>query len=75
MINEELLPWRELLREMVELAVRDAKRETKDKDAGMQFEADMHQASAISFLKSRFFKEYCTLFNLPSQSIRIQALK
>ncbi len=75
MLNEELLPWRELLREFVELAVRDAKRETKDKDEGMQFEADMHQASAIRFLNSRFFKEYCALFDLPSQKIKIQALK
>jgi hypothetical protein len=74
-MNEELLPWRELLREMVELAVRDAKRETKDKNAGVQFEADMHQASAIGFLNSRFFKEYCTLFGLPAQSIKIQSLK
>ena len=74
-MNEELLPWRELLREMVELAVRDAKRETKDKDPGVQLEADMHQASAVTFLNSRFFKEYCALFNLPSKSINTQALK
>jgi hypothetical protein len=75
MINDELLPWRELMRELVELAVRDAKRETQDKDEGMQREADIHQSSAVLFLNSRFFKEYCDLFNLPSRAMKIQALK
>ena len=75
MLNDELLPWRELMRELVELAFRDAQRLTEDKDEGMQREADIHQVSAILFLQSRFFKEYCELFNLPSRAIKTEALK
>jgi hypothetical protein len=75
MINDELMPWRELLKEFVELAVNDAKRLTEDKDQRIQRDADMNQATAILFLESRFFKEYCELFNLPSRAMRIEALK
>jgi hypothetical protein len=66
---------REVLAAMVKCAYLDAKHVSDNKDPDIRREAEINQESALDFLGSRFFKDYCEIFNLPADSIHIKALK
>lgn len=71
----EIMFTREVLAAMVKCAFIDAKHVSENTDPDIQREAEVNQESAIAFLTSRFFKEYCEIFELPADSIQIKALK
>lgn len=73
--DKELMFTREVLAAMVKCAYIDAKHVSDNKDPDIQKEAEVNQQSALAFLSSRFFKDYCEVFGLPSDSIHIRALK
>ena len=70
----EIMFTREIMAAMVKCAYIDAKHVSDNKDTDMQREAEVNQESALAFLSSRFFKEYCEIFGLPADSIQIKAL-
>lgn len=71
----EIMFTREILAAMVKCAFIDAKHVSENADPDIQREAEVNQKSALDFLSSRFFKEYCEIFNLPADSIQIKAFK
>ena len=71
----EVMFTREVLAAMVKSAYLDAVHVSDNKDLDVRREAEVNQESALAFLSSRFFKEYCEVFGLPADSIQIKALK
>jgi hypothetical protein len=66
---------REVLAAMIKCAYIDAKHVSENMDPDIQREAEVNQESALAFFSSRFFREYCEIFNLPANSIYINALR
>jgi hypothetical protein len=71
----EVMFTREVLAAMVKCAFIDATHVSENADPDIRREAEVNQESALNFFKSRFFSEYCQIFDLPADSIQIKALK